>query len=126
MEGREYVRNAIKTESKNFDEIGERLGLVQNQRLLHAGMGLATESGEFLDALKKHLFYGKELDKINLGEEIGDLFWYCAIIADELGLHFDEIMNQNINKLRTRYGDKFTEEKAQHRNIKAERKVLET
>ena len=74
MEVREYVRNAIKTESKNFDEIGERLGLVQNQRLLHAGIGLATESGEFLDALKKHLFYGKELDKINLGRRLGIYF----------------------------------------------------
>ena len=125
MNIREYVKNAVKTESKNFEEIGERMGSVQNQRLLHAGIGLATESGEFLDALKKHIFYGKKLDKVNLGEEIGDLFWYCAIIADELGLHLDEVMDQNIRKLKARYGDKFTEKGAQHRNLTAEREILE-
>ena len=106
MNVRDYVKNAIQTESKNFDEIRERMVSVQNQRLLHAGIGLATESGEFLDALKKHVFYGKGLDKVNLAEEMGDIFWYCAIIADELGFHIDDIMERNINKLKSRYGEK--------------------
>ena len=126
MDVRDYVKRAVKTESKNFEEIGQRIASVRNQRLLHAGIGLATESGEFLDALKKHIFYGKELDTVNLGEEVGDLFWYCAIIADELEIHFDEVMNRNIAKLKARYGEKFTEAAAQHRNLKVERDILET
>ena len=126
MDVRDYVKNAIKTESKNFEEISNRMGSIQNQRLLHAGIGLATESGELLDALKKHIFYGKELDTINLGEEIGDMFWYCAIIADELGFNFDEIMEKNITKLKARYGEKFTEMAANCRDLKVEREILET
>ena len=126
MDVRDYVKNAIKTESKNFEEISNRMGSIQNQRLLHAGIGLATESGELLDALKKHIFYGKELDTINLGEEIGDMFWYCAIIADELGFNFDEIMEKNITKLKARYGEKFTETAANCRDLKVEREILET
>ena len=125
MDVRDYVKNAVKTESKNFKEIGSRMKVIQNQRLLHAGIGLTTESGEFLDALKKHIFYGKKLDKVNLGEEMGDIFWYCAIIADELGLNFDEVMDKNIAKLKSRYGDKFTEAAAQFRDLGAERDILE-
>lgn len=125
MQTTEYIKNAIKTESRDFDAIGTRLQEVENQRLLHAGIGLATEAGEFLDALKKHVFYGKDLDKVNLREEMGDIFWYCAIIADQLDVDFSEVMERNITKLKARYGDKFTEEKANARDLATERKILE-
>ena len=125
MDTKEFVNNAIKTESRNFDEIGGRLSEVRNQRLLHAGIGLATESGEFLDALKKHVFYGKALDTVNLSEEMGDIFWYCALISDELGVDFAKVMETNIAKLKARYGEKFSEQKADHRNLQKERKILE-
>lgn len=125
METAEYIKNAIKTESRDFDAIGNRLSQVENQRLLHGGIGLATEAGEFLDALKKHVFYGKELDRVNLREEMGDIFWYCAIIADELGVDFSEVMARNITKLKARYGEKFSETKANERDLKTERKILE-
>lgn len=125
MDTKEYVKNAVKTESRDFDAIGSRMAEVRNQRLLHAGIGLATESGEFLDALKKHVFYGKELDTVNLGEEMGDIFWYCAIIADELGLDFAKVMDTNIAKLKARYGEKFTEQAAQERDLGTEREILE-
>ena len=126
MQTKEYIKNAIKTESRDFSAIGERLQRQENQRLLHGGIGLATEAGEFLDALKKHMFYGKELDRVNLREEMGDIFWYCAIIADELDVDFSEVMERNITKLKARYGDKFSEEKASHRDLDTERKILES
>ena len=125
MDTKEYVKNAVKTESRDFDAIGARLSEVQNQRLLHAGIGLATEAGEFLDALKKHVFYGKELDTVNLQEEMGDVFWYCAIIADQLDIDFAEVMTRNIDKLKARYGDKFTEDRAVNRDLDTERSILE-
>lgn len=125
METKEYIKNAVKTESRDFDAIGARLSEVQNQRLLHAGIGLATEAGEFLDALKKHVFYGKELDTVNLAEEMGDIFWYCALIADELNVDFADVMSRNIEKLKARYGDKFTEDRAVNRNLDVERTILE-
>jgi len=57
-------------------------------RMLHGLIGLCTESGELLDAMKKHLYYGKDLDTVNMLEEIGDLCWYLAIICDVSGLDF--------------------------------------
>lgn len=125
MDTKTYVQNAIKTESRDFEAIAQRMSTVENQRLLHAGIGLATESGEFLDALKKHVFYGKELDKVNLGEEMGDIFWYCAIISDQLGINFADVMDTNIAKLKARYGDKFTEAAADKRDLTKEREILE-
>ena len=125
MESKNYIKDAIRTESTNFEAMNTRLNDDGLKRLLHAGIGLSTESGEFLDALKKHIFYGKELDKVNLAEEMGDLFWYMAIVADELGFEFEEVMNKNITKLKARYGEKFSEEKAEKRDLDSEREILE-
>lgn len=120
-----YIEKAIKTESKDFDKISNRLQDKSMIRLLHTGMGLATESAEFLDALKKAIYYGKELDKVNLAEEMGDILWYCATALDELGVSFEEVMEKNIAKLEARYPEKFTEEKAENRDLEVERGILE-
>lgn len=125
MNSRDYIKDAIKTESREFKAMDTRLSDDGIKRLLHAGIGLSTESGEFLDALKKHIFYGKELDRVNLAEEIGDLFWYLAIASDELKIDFESVMNKNIEKLKARYGEKFSEEKAESRDLETERTILE-
>lgn len=126
MNSKQYIKDATRTESTNFTAMNERLNDDGLKRLLHAGIGLSTEAGEFLDALKKHIFYGKELDKVNLAEEMGDLFWYMAIVADELGFEFEEVMEKNIAKLKARYGEKFTEEAAEKRDLNREREILDT
>lgn len=125
MDSKEYVQNALVTESANFEAIAGRMGSPESIRLLHAAIGLATESGEIQDQLKKAIFYGKPLDKVNLAEELGDVFWYMAIMSDALQVSFAEIMAKNIAKLKARYGDKFTENAALHRDIPAERAILE-
>ena len=125
MNTQEYVKLAIKTESTDFAAMNKRLDNDGLKRLLHAGIGLSTESGEFLDALKKHIFYGKKLDRVNLAEEMGDLFWYLAIVSDELGVDMSDVMERNITKLKARYGEKFSEEKAENRDLKTEREILE-
>ncbi|MFG1499225.1 nucleoside triphosphate pyrophosphohydrolase family protein [Halobacteriovorax sp. XZX-3] len=125
MDSQKYMSDAIRTESRDFDAMNTRLNDDGIKRLLHAGIGLSTEAGEFLDALKKHIFYGKELDRVNLAEELGDLFWYMAIVGDELGIKFEDVMERNITKLKARYGEKFSEEKADNRDLDSERKILE-
>lgn len=125
MKTSEYIKAAIKTESNDFEPIKNRLQSEQTIRLLHAGIGLSTESAEILDSLKKHIFYGKPLDEVNLKEEMGDLFWYLAIMADSLNIDFETIMSKNIEKLKARYGQKFSEEKAIERNLILERQTLE-
>jgi NTP pyrophosphatase (non-canonical NTP hydrolase) len=125
MDNKEYVEGVLKTEPKNYSPVMERLGEVGTVRLLHSMIGLCTESGEIQDQIKKHVFYGKPLDKTNLIEELGDLFWYVGIMANELGVSFEEIMAKNNAKLRARYGEKFTEQAALVRNLDNERKILE-
>lgn len=95
-----------------------------NIRLLHAGMGMSTEAGEFIDMLKKY-FEGEGLDLVNLKEEVGDSMWYAGVAMDVLQTTFNEILTTNIAKLRKRYPDKFTEEAAINRDTKAEREILE-
>ena len=126
VENSEYQKLAEVTESKDFDVIAERIRSVESIRLLHAVLGLASEVGEFADQLKKHLFYGKPLDKVNLSEESGDLLWYLALAANVEGMcSLDENMERNIAKLKARYGDKFTEHLAANRNLDREREILE-
>lgn len=48
---------------------------------LHGTTGGVTEVGEFMDALKAHLFYGKDLDYVNLAEEVGDMWWFAALVV---------------------------------------------
>jgi NTP pyrophosphatase (non-canonical NTP hydrolase) len=126
----EYQKLAEVTESKDFEVIGERMKTVRAIRLLHAVLGLASEAGEIADQLKKHFFYGKPLDVVNLAEELGDMFWYEALMANELAathpeISFDSIEETNIAKLKKRYGDKFSEQRATHRNLDIERQILE-
>lgn len=125
MDANQYVKQATRTESQNFDEIGSRLCEKRNIRLLHAAMGLETEVGEFMDPLKKHIFYGKEIDTVNLAEELGDMFWYIAIACDELGVKPLELMEKNIAKLKARFPDKFSSKDAIERDTSKERKILE-
>lgn len=125
MSPEDYVKNAIKTESNDFDSIKKRMESEKTVRLLHAFIGMSTESAEALDMIKKHIFYGKPLDEVNAIEEISDQLWYIAIACDALGKTISEIMELNIEKLKARYGDKFTEEAAIKRDLEKERKILE-
>jgi NTP pyrophosphatase (non-canonical NTP hydrolase) len=71
--------------------------------LTHAAMGLAGEAGEFGDAIKKHVFYGKELDVANATEELGDIAFYLQAACNTLGLTLEEVIQANANKLGARY-----------------------
>ena len=93
--------------------------------LLHGAIGLATEAGELLDAIKRALYYGGTLDKPNLVEELGDLEWYMAVIRDALGVDQEEVQRINIAKLRSRYPEKFTTEEAYNRDLDREREIVE-
>ncbi len=89
------------------------------ERIKHAGEGFASESGEYIDAIKKTR-YGKELDRTNLIEEVSDILFYCAMAAEGLGVSLDSIAKVNINKLRARYPEGFTEHDANFRDLNAE------
>lgn len=116
--------DAMRTEP-NYDEVVRRLKDPQVARLLHVGMGMVTEAGEFIDMLKKHIYYGKPIDRVNLNEELGDSSWYARIGANALGVGFLDVIMLNIRKLRARFPNKFSQRDAQVRDLDRERKILE-
>ena len=123
MTTHEYQELAIKTEAP-YDKAKMMMAGGRQIRLMHGAVGLATESGELLDTLKKHVYYQKMLDTGNLAEELGDILWYVAIICSEMGWPMEEIMRMNIDKLRLRYPNKFTKENANVRDLDAEQGVF--
>jgi len=133
MDNKTYQKSALRTNGPDYRGVAERMTgyedqIVPDQQvldLIHASMGLVTEAGEFQDMLKKHLYYGRELDTVNLREEIGDLLWYCAIALQALDTDFQSVMQTNIDKLKARYPEKFTEDSANNRDLKVERQILE-
>lgn len=94
-------------------------------RDLHGLMGIVTEIGELLDAYKKYIFYGKAIDATNVAEEIGDISWYLSLMFNVRGLRQQNVQAANIAKLKARYGDKFTEDAANQRDLVAERRTLD-
>ena len=123
MDSNEYIKQARVTMADPIEAINRVDTKAMN--LIHAAFGMQTEAGEFTDMLKKHFFYGKELDVVNLKEEMGDLLWYVALACKTLDCTFEELFDTNIAKLRERYSGKFNEYDAEHRNLEAERKILE-
>jgi NTP pyrophosphatase (non-canonical NTP hydrolase) len=121
----EFIKSVELRESQDLAKIAERFQDIGTVRLVHSMIGLATEAGEIQDMMKKHLFYGKEIDRTNLVEELGDVMWYVGLACSELGVTLDEVMAKNNDKLAARYGDVFTEEAALNRNLKKEREILE-
>lgn len=91
----------------------------------HMLFGMLTELGEITDVFKKYLAYEKDIDWVNVKEEIGDLMWYIAGFCNINDLDLEEILQTNIDKLRARYPEKFNTDKALNRDLNKERGILE-
>jgi NTP pyrophosphatase (non-canonical NTP hydrolase) len=78
-----------------------------------------------MDAFKKSVFYKKPLDKVNVGEEIADIMWYVSNLCRLLNLNFEKLLQNNIDKLKVRFPEKFNEHKALNRDLDSERRTLE-
>ncbi len=95
--------------------------------LVHSLMGLAGEVGEFIDPIKRAMFYGKELDTkvvVNLKEELGDCLWYIALACRALNCSMEDLAAMNISKLIARYPNKYTDDAALNRDVQTEFKAL--
>lgn len=77
--------------------------------LAYLVLGLNGEAGEVAEHVKKRLRHGKELDRDAINKELGDLLWYLAVMAYELGLPLEDIAADNIAKLRARYPGGFVQ-----------------
>jgi len=118
----------MKIEIKDYQKLSTRTMAKLETPLmddLHMVLGMQTEVAEVADAYKKHMAYGKELDLVNVKEELGDLMWYVANLCNLHGWDLREIMNTNIDKLQARYPEKFDTDKAINRDLVKERNILE-
>jgi NTP pyrophosphatase (non-canonical NTP hydrolase) len=120
----EYSKSVLETESPIDTALITRASQNDALRLLHSGLGLCTEAGEFVDALKKHIFYNRPLDRTNLKEELGDVMWYIALAADELDLDLDKLLQANILKLKSRYANGYNHNSAKNRDTKTEQDLV--
>lgn len=74
--------------------------------LLTAALGLAAETGEFCEIPKKIYFQGKPLSEENvfhMKRELGDIIWYWVNACRALGLNPNDVIEENVNKLKARY-----------------------
>lgn len=89
----------------------------------HMGTGVAGEAGELLDAVKKHVVYGKAANVENVIEELGDLEFYMEGLRQHFGISRERTLESNMNKLlkgkNARYASgSYTDKEAQTRNDK--------
>lgn len=110
------------------DEVRKASSTVDMQKgnvdLLHAALGMLTESIEFFEEVFKSFTIDDEMDEAHAREELGDLLWYQAIALNELKTTFEAEAARNIAKLKARYPEKFTEEAAVNRDTEAEQLAM--
>jgi len=87
----------------------------RQQVLTYTALGLTGESGEVAEMIKKAFYHGHALEEEALSKELGDVLWYLAVMASGLGLSLDQIASENIDKLRARYPEGFSEERSRNR-----------
>ena len=106
MEFKEYQQKAARTMS----------GGIEEREKANMCMGLAGETGEVIDLMKKHLYHGHDLRLDKVQEELGDVLWYVAGLCEVLGLSMADVAQANVNKLCARYPEGFSEERSKNRD----------
>lgn len=81
--------------------------LSKKEVLINSVMGLCGESGEAIDIVKKWMAQGHALDKEHLAKELGDIAWYLAEAATALDMQLEDILQGNLDKLKSRYPEGF-------------------
>ena len=99
----------LDTLKKSFDDI-EANSSIKTPRLLTAALGLGSETGEFVEIVKKMFLQGKPPSEDNIfhtKRELGDIMWYWVTACTALDLDPYEVISENQEKLAARYGEKF-------------------
>ena len=83
-------------------------------------MGVAGEAGDLAGCIKKTLFHGNDQTS-GIRENIGDTMWYLAMIYNYHSWDFEEVLGENIAKLKKRYASgSFTEKEAKRENTRVD------
>jgi|TARA_B100001094_G_scaffold122028_1_gene117776 NTP pyrophosphatase (non-canonical NTP hydrolase) len=106
-----FVDAVTSQPSKDADAFESRIQELRGEgfethRLLTAAVGMSAESGEFTEVVKKIIFQGKPVNEENmfhLKRELGDIMWYVAQACMGLNISLDEVIEMNVDKLKSRY-----------------------
>jgi len=111
-EARKYMQdklfiNEVITPDLYENLAGQTAIFPKEKALEYLALGLTSEAGEVAGKVKKLIRDGEdvegfELKKIAIASEIGDVLWYCAMIAKEVGVPLNDIMKENLKKLHSR------------------------
>lgn len=96
----EYQEKASKTMGEHWKDF--------DRGLSYGVLGLAGETGEVCEIVKKHINGSRVLNRDDLKKELGDVMWYLAALSSHLGFTLTDIAETNIKKLRKRHGEKFS------------------
>lgn len=98
MDFKEYQDEALKT---------FKPGLSSEQKILYCSVKLSEEVGETIGPLAKNIIHNKPLPEQHVINELGDILYYIAILANEYKIDLQSIAEFNINKLRKRHGTSY-------------------
>jgi NTP pyrophosphatase (non-canonical NTP hydrolase) len=111
-EARKYMQdklfiNEIITPDLYENLAGQTAIFPKEKALEYLALGMTSEAGEVAGKVKKLIRDGEdvegfEIKKLAIASEIGDVLWYCAMMAKEVGVPLNDIMKENLKKLHGR------------------------
>lgn len=105
----EYDDSISIKEYQEFAHQAPHPASIGKNQLMHYALGLAGEVGEVCDDIKKREFHGRDIPLEHTKEELGDVMWYVANVCSELGFDLEEVMKENVAKLKKRYSNLYKE-----------------
>ena len=108
---KEFVEEVTSDASNDIHPMIERMYELEGNgvnvaTLLTGAIGIASEGGEFAEIVKKCIFQGKPMDDetvFHAKRELGDIMWYWITSCRALSLDPNEVIEENVNKLKSRY-----------------------
>jgi len=108
---KDFVQEVTSAESNAFGAMNKRMEVLSDDGinpalLLTGAIGMASEGGEFSEIVKKCIFQGKPMDDetvFHCKRELGDIMWYWINSCRALGLDPNDVVAENVNKLKARY-----------------------
>lgn len=120
----DFVKKVTSEPSLDLDALKQSLEDVESKspiesaRLMTAALGLGSETGEFVEIVKKMFLQGKppsEENIFHMKRELGDIMWYWVTACSALDLDPYEVIKENQDKLEARYGEKFEVQRSEVR-----------
>lgn len=89
----------------------------KNDEIANWGLGVSGEAGDLAGCIKKTVFHGND-QTAGIRENVGDTMWYLAMICNFYKWDFEEVLAENIDKLRKRYKKGFTSKEASRKGTR--------